>query len=67
MKNYTEYSWFLSNPDLESEYEGQYIGIVEEAVIAHSHKLKEVLKKAHELGKEPYIYKVPPLDKLVIV
>lgn len=67
MGTHKEYNWPLSDPDLEAEYEGQYIGIVEDKVIAHSRKLIEVLKKAQELGKEPYIYKVPPLDRLVIV
>ena len=62
-----EYKWLLSHPEVEIEYSGKYIGIVEDSLVAHGKDFKEVLKKAEETGKEPFIYKVPPVDKLVVV
>ncbi len=62
-----EYRWLLSHPELEIEYTGEYIGIVEDAIVAHGKDFKEVLKKSEKTGKEPFIYKVPPVDKLVVV
>ena len=62
-----QYNWLLSHPEVEVQYPGEYIGIVEDSLVAHSKDLKEVLKKSEETGKEPFIYKVPPADKLVVV
>ena len=62
-----EYNWLLSHPEVEVQYSGEYIGIVGDSLIAHSKDLRDVLKKAEEIGKEPFIYKVPPADKLVVV
>ncbi|MFQ5864872.1 MAG: DUF5678 domain-containing protein [bacterium] len=62
-----EYNWLLSHPEVETQYGGEYIGIVGDSLVAHGKDLKEVLKKAEETGKEPFIYKVPHADKLVVV
>jgi len=62
-----EYNWLLSHSEVETEYPGEYIGIINDSLVAHGKDLKEVLKKAEETGREPFIYKVPPVDKLVVV
>ncbi len=62
-----EYEWLLSHPEVENQYSGEYIGIVNDSLAAHGKDLKEVLKKAEKIGKEPFIYKVSQADKLVVV
>jgi hypothetical protein len=62
-----EHNWLLSHPQVEVQYPGEYIGIVGDSLVAHGRDLKEVLEKAEETGKEPFIYKVPPADKLIVV
>ncbi len=62
-----EYEWLLSHPEVEIEYAGEYIGIVKDSLVAHGKDFKEVLERAEKTGKEPFIYKVPPVDKLVVV
>ncbi|MEW6481974.1 MAG: DUF5678 domain-containing protein [bacterium] len=62
-----EYAWFLLQTDLEKRYSGEYIAIVGNSVVAHGKDFKNVLKKAEKKGEEPFIYKVPPKDKLMVV
>ena len=62
-----EYSWLLSHPEIETEYPGEYIAIVGEEVVAHGKDFKKVLREAEKTGKEPFIHKVPSLDKELVV
>lgn len=62
-----ELNWLFSHPEVESKYPGEYIAIVGDSVVAHGKDFKEVLKEAEKNGREPFIYKVLPADKLVIV
>jgi hypothetical protein len=66
MKN-REYNWLLSHPEIEDKYGGEYIAIINEKVVARGKDFMKVIKKAEKIGKEPFIYKVPPVDKLVVV
>ena len=40
---------------------------MEKAVVAHGKDFKKVLNEAERYGKEPFIHKVLPLDKDLIV
>ena len=65
--SHKENNWLLSHPEIETDYPGEYIAIVDETVVAHGKNFKEVLKKAEKEGKEPHIHKVPPIDKELVV
>ncbi len=62
-----EHSWLLAHPELGTQYAGEYIAIVDEAVVAHGRDFEAVLDEAEKQGDEPYFHKVPPADKEVIV
>jgi len=62
-----EHSWLLAHPELGTQYAGEYIAIVDEAVVAHGRDFKAVLDEAEKHGDEPYFHKVPPADKELIV
>ena len=62
-----DHNWLLSHPEIETEYAGKYVAIVGESIAAYGNDFKEVLKKAEKNGKEPFIHKVPPLDKDLVV
>ena len=62
-----EYDWLLSHPEIETEYAGKYVAIAGESIVAHGKDFREVLKEAEKNGKEPFIHKVPPLDKDLVV
>ncbi|MBI4553470.1 MAG: hypothetical protein HY710_14490 [Candidatus Latescibacteria bacterium] len=62
-----EYSWFLTHPELETQYTGEYIAIIGEAVVAHGKDFKTVLQEAERHGKAPFIHKVPAADKDLVV
>ena len=62
-----EYDWLLSHPEVETKYAGNYVAIVGESIAAYGKDFKEVLKKAENNGKEPFIHKVPSLDKDMVV
>ena len=57
----------MSHPEIETEYPGEYIAIVGEEIVAHGKDFKQVLKEAEEIGKVPFIHKVPFLDKELVV
>lgn len=62
-----EYEWLLSHPEVETEHAGEFIAILGESIVAHGRNLREVLKEAEKNGKKPFIRKVPPLDKDLVV
>ena len=62
-----EYNWLLSHPEIETEYPGEYIAIIGDKIVAHGKDFKRMLKEAEEIAKEPFIHKVPPLDKELVV
>ena len=61
-----EYNWFLSHPETVNQYPGEYIAIVDEAVVAHGKDLKAVFSEAEKYGK-PLVHKVPRADKELII
>ncbi len=65
--NSNEHNWLLSHPDLDSQYQGEYLAIVQDTLVAHGKELKRVLQKARKISKHPYIYKANSSDKLVVV
>jgi hypothetical protein len=62
-----EYDWFLTHPEIETRYAGEYIAIIGEEVVAHGKDFKEVLKEAEKHGEAPLIHKVPDADKDLVV
>ena len=62
-----EYDWLLAHPEIEGRYSGEYIAIVGESVVSHGKDFKKVLSKAEKYGKNPYIHKVPPMNKDLVV
>ncbi|RKY64093.1 MAG: hypothetical protein DRQ02_11875 [Candidatus Latescibacterota bacterium] len=62
-----EFNWSLSHPEIEEKYVGEYIAIVRDRIVAHGKNFKEVLEKAEKVDREPFIYKVPPPDKELVV
>lgn len=62
-----EYNWWLSHPEIISEYEGEYIAIVDEEIVAHGKDLHAVLEEARKTGKEPLIDKVETSDKAIVL
>jgi len=61
-----EFEFFLK-ADL-SKYEGKYVAIVEDRVVASGSNAKEVLKEARErTGKMPTLAKVPKEEALILV
>ena len=62
-----EYNWLLMNPEIETQYAGEYIAIIGESVVAHGKDFKKILQEAEKQGKEPFIHKVPSSDKELVV
>jgi hypothetical protein len=63
-----EFNWLIAHPEEAQKYPGEYIAIVGESIVAHSKDFKAVLAAAEsQTGKEPFIYKVPPADREVVV
>src|SRR5438045_2121798 len=62
-----EFDWFLQHPELEEEYSGEYIAIVNQVVVAHGKDFASVLEEARKHGDEPLFHKVPAADKEQIV
>ncbi len=62
-----ELDWLLSHPETEEKYIGEYIGIVEDKIVAHGKDFRKVLAEAEQAGKAPYIHKVLPPDKEIVV
>jgi len=70
MENYMnpkEYTWFLSHPEIETEYAGEYIAISNERIVAHGKDFKTVLREAENQGVHPYIHKVSDKEKALVV
>ncbi|MFH1561799.1 MAG: DUF5678 domain-containing protein [Nitrospirota bacterium] len=62
-----EYNWWLSHPEIEDKYSGEYIAIGKKGIVAHGKDFKQVLQEAEKHGDEPFIHKVPPFDKELVV
>ena len=58
-----EFTWLLEHSEIEEDYAGEYIAIVDETVVAHGKDFKKVLEEAKTHGKEPLFHKVPVADK----
>lgn len=65
--NNREFNWLLSHPEIEERYVGEYIAIVGDRIVAHGKDFKKVLEEAEKGDREPFIHKVPPLDKELVV
>ena len=64
----TEFNWLIAHPEETQKYPGEYLAIVGESIVAHSKDFKAVLAAAEsQTGQEPFIYKVPPTDREVVV
>lgn len=65
--SYKENTWLLAHPEIETNYSGEYIAIIDESIVAHGVNFKMVLEEAEKKGKNPLIHKVPSIDKELIV
>jgi len=64
----TEFNWLIAHPEEAQKYAGEYIALVGESIVAHGKDFKAVLAAAEsQTGKEPFLYKVPPADREVVV
>lgn len=64
----TEFNWLIAHPEEAQRYPGEYIAIVGESIVAHGKDFKAVLAAAEsQTGQEPFIYKVPPADREIVV
>ncbi len=54
-----EFTWLISHPEIEKQYAGEYVAILNESVVAHGKDFKAVLEEAEQHGKDPLIHKVP--------
>lgn len=64
----TEFNWLIAHPEEAQKYPGEYIAIVGETIVAHGKDFKAVLAAAEsQTNKEPFIYKVPPADREIVV
>ena len=62
-----DFEWFIAHPEEAQKYPGEYIAIVDEAIVAHGKDFQMVLFTAErQSGQEPFIYKVPPADREVV-
>ena len=62
-----DFDWFIAHPEEAQKYPGEYIAIVDEAIVAHGKDFQMVLLTAErQTGQEPSIYKVPPADREVV-
>jgi hypothetical protein len=63
-----ELNWLVSHPEIEEKYVGEYVAIVGEKIVAHGKDFKKVLEEAEKAdSKEPFIHKVLPPDKELVV
>ncbi len=62
-----EYNWLIEHPEIEEQYAGEYIAIVDDRIVAHGKAFKEVLAEAKKHGEEPLFHKVPVADKEQVV
>lgn len=62
-----EYSWLISHPEIESNYAGEYIAIVDDSIVAHGKNLKQVMIEAKKINNNPFIHKVFSSDKVIVV
>ena len=62
-----EFEWFIAHPEEAQKYAGEYIAIVDEAIVAHGKDFQAVLLTAErQTGQEPFMYKVPLADREVV-
>ncbi len=62
-----EYTWLLMNPEIETQYAGEYIAIIGESIVAHGKDLQKVLEELEKHDAEAFIHKVPSSDKELVV
>ena len=62
-----EYTWLLMNPEVETQYAGEYIAVIGESIVAHGKDFKKVLNEAKKYGKKPFIHKAFYSDKELVV
>lgn len=49
-----EYLWLCDHPEEEAKYEGEWIAVVVDKIVAHGKKLQKVREKAYSIGEHPY-------------
>lgn len=62
-----ELNWLLSHPEVEEKYANEYIAIVGDRIVAHGKDFKKVLEEAEKGNRKPFIHKVSPMNKELIV
>ncbi len=62
-----ELNWLVFHPEIEEKHAGEYIAIVGDRIVAHGKDFKKVLEEGQKGHREPFIHKVPPLDKELVV
>ena len=61
-----EFNWVANHPEIFKKYRGEYVAIIGKKVIAHGKHLKQVIKKAEKIEKEPLTAYIPKEDVLVV-
>ncbi len=62
-----EFNWLIDHPEIEEQYAGEYIAIIDEGIVSHGKDFIKVLEQAEQKGKEPFIHKVSRIDKELVV
>lgn len=62
-----EYNWFLNHIEIEDQYAGEYIAIVDDGVVAHGKDFNAVREEAKKHGEDPLLHKVPVSGKDQVV
>ena len=65
--NTKEYNWFLDHIEIEDQYAGEYIAIVDDGVVAHGKNFNAVREEAKKHGEDPLLHKVPAPGKDQVV
>ena len=65
--NTKEYNWFLDHIEIEDQYAGEYIAIVDDGVVAHGKDFNAVREEAKKHGEDPLLHKVPAPGKDQVV
>ena len=66
MKIEQDFKWLCKHPEINEQYKGEYIAILDEKVVAHGSNLEEVIEKAKKFGDKPLISKNPEYEVLVV-
>ncbi|MCP4654999.1 MAG: hypothetical protein GY856_06225 [bacterium] len=62
-----EYNWLIEHTEIDTQYPGEYVAIVGDAVVAHGRDFEAVLDAAEKHGGNPLIHKIQPTDKDLVV